>query len=44
MKNGLNALADKGDIVAVRKRVNGGTHGLDECRVYFKKARQALGL
>ncbi len=44
MSRGLNALADKGDIVAVRKRVNGGTIGLDECRAYFKKASRALGL
>jgi putative chitinase len=44
MGRGLNALADKGDITAVRRRVNGGTHGLDECRVFFKRASQALGL
>jgi putative chitinase len=44
MGNGLNALADKGDITAVRKRVNGGTHGLAECRTYFAKAAKALGI
>jgi predicted chitinase len=44
MGRGLNALADRGDIVAVRKRVNGGAIGLDECRVYHAKAVRALGL
>jgi putative chitinase len=44
MGKGLNALADRGDIVAVRRRVNGGTIGLDECRVFFKRASKALGL
>ena len=44
MGRGLNALADKGDIVAVRKRVNGGTIGIDECRAYYAKAARALGL
>jgi putative chitinase len=44
MSNGLNAMADKGDIVAVRKRVNGGTHGLDLARGFLTKASSALGL
>jgi putative chitinase len=26
--NGLNRVADAGDVTAVTKRVNGGTHGL----------------
>jgi putative chitinase len=29
-KNSLNALADKGDLVTLTKRINGGTHGLAE--------------
>ena len=29
-KNRLNDLADKGDTVAISKRINGGTHGLDD--------------
>jgi putative chitinase len=28
-RNGLNALADANDIVAMTKRINGGTHGID---------------
>lgn len=29
-KNRLNALADQGDTAAISKRINGGTHGLDD--------------
>lgn len=36
-KNKLNAIADKNDIEAVRKKVNGGTHGLDNVRFLFDK-------
>jgi putative chitinase len=28
--NGLNALADAKDVVGMTKRINGGTHGLDD--------------
>lgn len=36
-KNKINAIADKNDIVAVRKKVNGGTHGLENVRELFDK-------
>ena len=29
-KHGLNALADRGDNQAISRRINGGTHGLDD--------------
>lgn len=37
-KNGLNTLADSGDIVAVTKRINGGTNGLNDRRALYSKA------
>ncbi len=40
--NGLNALADAGDIVAITKRINGGTLGLDERRKLYAAALAAL--
>lgn len=40
--NGLNALADSDNVEAVRKRVNGGTNGIAETRIYLKKAKAAL--
>ena len=41
----LNALADQGTdnaFLAVTKRINGGTNGLSERRVYFTRAKKAL--
>ena len=40
--NGCNALADADDVAALRRRVNGGTNGLDECRAYLAKAKAAV--
>jgi putative chitinase len=33
----LNSLADKDDLVGIRKRVNGGTIGLEHCKTLLKK-------
>lgn len=42
--NGLNALADKKDLVAMTKRINGGTIGLDDRKSKYTKACQVLGV
>jgi len=45
-KNGLWAICDKGDSLAVitelTKRINGGTHGLDDRANKFKKYKDLL--
>ena len=43
-KNGLNAIADTGDVNAVTKRVNGGYNGLDSRKKYLARAKEALGI
>ena len=43
-KNGLNAIADTGDVNAVTKRVNGGYNGLDYRKKYLVRAKEALGI
>lgn len=40
--NGLNALADKNDIVGMTKRINGGTNGLAERTNLFQLAKTIL--
>ncbi len=37
-----NAAADRDDVVAVRKIINGGKNGLTECRKYLAKAKEVL--
>lgn len=37
-----NAAADRDDVVAVRKIINGGANGLAECRVFLAKAKKVL--
>jgi putative chitinase len=37
-----NALADADDVLPLRKRVNGGTNGLEECRVALTRAKMIL--
>lgn len=43
-KTGLNKQADKDDVLAVTKRVNGGTNGLEDRKGYLKRAKKALGV
>jgi putative chitinase len=37
--NGCNAIADRDDVAALRKRINGGTHGLADARAALAKAK-----
>lgn len=41
--NNLNAIADKGDITTLTKKINGGTHGLEERKAYYATAKKLLG-
>jgi putative chitinase len=43
VKRGCNALADKDDVVAICKKINGGTNGLGEQREYLAKAKTIFG-
>ena len=40
--NNLNQYADKGDILTMTKRINGGTFGLEERKQLIEKAKQVL--
>ena len=41
--NNLNALADKGDIVTITKRINGGTIGLEDRIKHYEHALHVFG-
>ena len=41
-KEGLNTLADKGDFLAITKRINGGTNGLADREALYKRALGVL--
>ncbi|HBF06179.1 MAG TPA: hypothetical protein DDW28_08855 [Prevotella sp.] len=41
-KKGLNALADKDNILGVTKKINGGTNGLDSRKKWLVKCKKAL--
>lgn len=40
--NGLNALADKGSVEAITRRVNGGAHGLEERRRFYEQTLKTV--
>lgn len=37
--NGLNALADKDDVMTITRRINGGTNGLDDRKAHLAKLK-----
>lgn len=39
---GLNSLADKGDIVGITKKINGGANGLEDRKALYEKALKVL--
>lgn len=38
----LNQYADKGDMLTLTKKINGGTHGLDDRMAYYNRAIEVL--
>ena len=42
--NGLNALADRDDILAITKKVNGGSNGLASRKYYYRRFKTVFGL
>lgn len=44
MTGGLNALADRDDVRAVSRRINGGTNGLAQRMYYLRVAKRVFGV
>jgi predicted chitinase len=42
LSHGCNDLADKGETVAIRRKINGGTNGLTQAEAYYARALQIL--
>lgn len=43
-EHGLNKLADEGAFIAITRRINGGTNGLEDRQALWAKAKKALGV
>lgn len=41
-KEGLNGLADKQDLLAITRKINGGTNGLEDRKALYKRALEVL--
>ncbi len=41
-EHGLNEIADRGDILAITKKINGGTNGLQDRQAYLQLAQERL--
>lgn len=41
-KHGCNAISDKDDVVSLRKKINGGTNGLEDTKRWLTKCRKEL--
>lgn len=43
-EHGCNEMADTGDFLAITKRINGGTNGLEDRQALYKEAKRVLGV
>lgn len=42
--HGLNAIADRGDVTAMTRAINGGLNGLDERKLYYERAKDVFNI